>query len=66
MEFCSYVDTFVQEGHGHRKAARQVRVSPEFVKDMVILKRARGGLVRLARLERQFPKSGACRDGRMT
>ena len=44
MELRSRVISFVEEGHGHREAARHFRVSPRFVNDMVILKRARGGL----------------------
>lgn len=43
-ELRSRVIAFVEEGHGHREAARHVRVSPRFVKDMVILQRATGGL----------------------
>jgi transposase len=35
---------FVDEGHGHREAARHFRVSPKFVNDMVKLRRATGGL----------------------
>lgn len=35
---------FVEEGHTHRSAAAQFRVSIKFVNDMVILKRSTGGL----------------------
>ena len=45
MELRSRVIAFVEEGHGHREAARHFRVSPRFVNDMVILKRASGGLL---------------------
>ena len=45
MEFRRRVIAFVEEGHGHREAARHFRVSPRFVNDMVILKRESGGLV---------------------
>ena len=44
MEIRSRVIAFVEEGHGHREAARHFRVSPRFVNDMVILKRQSGGL----------------------
>ena len=39
------VIAFVEEGHGHREAARHFRVSPRFVNDMVILKRESGNLL---------------------
>ena len=45
MELRSRVIAFVEEGHGHREAARDFRVSPRFVNDMVILKRESGGLL---------------------
>lgn len=45
MELRSRVIAFVEEGHGHREAARHFRVSPRFVNDMVILKRTSGGLL---------------------
>ena len=48
MELRSRVIAFVEEGHGHREAARHFRVSPRFVNDMVILKRKSGGLLPLA------------------
>ena len=35
---------FVEEGHTHRSAAAQFRVSVKFVNDMVLLKRATGAL----------------------
>ena len=44
MERRSRVVAFVEEGHGHREAARHFRVSPRFVNDMVILKRETGSL----------------------
>ena len=61
MELRSRVIAFVAEGHGHRGEptqrhwfgtlanARHFRVSPRFVNDMVILKRASGGLLPQAR-----------------
>ncbi|MCJ9670059.1 MULTISPECIES: IS630 family transposase [unclassified Neorhizobium] len=39
------VVAFVEEGHGHREAARHFRVSPRFVNDLVILKRETGSLL---------------------
>ena len=45
IELRSRVIAFVEEGHGHREAARHFRVSPRFVNDMVILKRASGALL---------------------
>jgi hypothetical protein len=39
------VVTFVEEGHGHREAARHFRVSPRFVNDLVILKRETGSFL---------------------
>lgn len=38
------VIAFVEEGHGHREAARHFRVSPRFVNDLVILKRETGSI----------------------
>ncbi|WP_049777425.1 helix-turn-helix domain-containing protein [Allorhizobium ampelinum] len=38
------VVAFVEEGNSHREAARHFRVSPRFVNNMVILKRASGAL----------------------
>jgi transposase len=38
------VVAFVEEGHGHREAARHFRVSPRFVNDLVILNRETGSL----------------------
>lgn len=40
----SRVIAFVEEGHGHREAARHFRVSPRFVNNLVILKRETGSL----------------------
>ncbi len=45
MELRSRVVAFVEQGHGHREAAWHFRVSPRFVNDMVILKRASRGLL---------------------
>lgn len=45
MELRIRVIAFVEDGHGHREAARHFRVSPRFVNDMVLLKRETGGLV---------------------
>lgn len=45
IELRSRVVAFVEEGHGHREAARHFRVSPRFVNDIVILKRESGGLL---------------------
>jgi transposase len=45
IELRSRVVAFVEEGHGHREAARHFRVSPRFVNNMVILKRETGGLL---------------------
>jgi transposase len=44
IELRSRVVAFVEEGHGHREAARHFRVSPRFVNNMVILKRETGNL----------------------
>ena len=44
IELRSRVIAFVEEGHGHREAARHFRVSPRFVNNMVILKRETGSL----------------------
>lgn len=38
------VVAFVDEGNGHREAARHFRVSPKFVNDMMKLRRETGGL----------------------
>lgn len=38
------VVTFVDEGHGHREAARHFRVSPKFVNDLIKLRRETGSL----------------------
>lgn len=42
MELRTRVIAFIDEGHGHREAARHFRVSPRFVNDLVKL-RARTG-----------------------
>jgi len=44
MELRRRVVDFVEEGHKHRAAAAQFRVSIKFVNDMVILKRTTGPL----------------------
>ena len=44
MELRRRVVDFVEEGHTHRAAATQFRVSIRFVNDMVLLKRATGSL----------------------
>ena len=44
MELRRRVVDFVEEGHMHRAAAAQFRVSIKFVNDMVILKRTTGSL----------------------
>ena len=45
LELRQRVVDFVEEGHTHRAAAVQFRVSIKFVNDMVLLKRATGSLV---------------------
>jgi transposase len=42
LELRSRVVDFVEEGHTHRSAAAQFRVSIKFVNDMVLLKRRTG------------------------
>lgn len=44
IELHARVVAFVEEGNSHREAARHIRVSPRFVNNMVILKRASGAL----------------------
>ena len=44
MELRQRVVEFVEEGHSHRAAAAQFRVSVKFVNDMVLLKKATGAL----------------------
>jgi len=44
MELRSRVVAFVDEGHGHREAARHFRVSPKFVNDLMNLRRETGSL----------------------
>ena len=39
MELRTRVVAYVDEGHGHREAARHFRVSPKFVNDLVKRKR---------------------------
>ena len=38
------VAAFVEEGHGHREAARRFRVSPRFVNELMKLRRETGSL----------------------
>lgn len=42
MELRTRVVTYVDEGHGHREAARHFRVSPKFVNDLVKLRHETG------------------------
>lgn len=42
IELRARVVAFVEEGNSHREAARHFRVSPRFVDNMMILKRASG------------------------
>ncbi len=44
IELRTRVIAFVDEGHGHREAARHFRVSPKFVNDLVKLWRETGSL----------------------
>jgi len=44
IELRARVVAFVDEGHGHREAARHFRVSPKFVNDMIKLRRQTGSL----------------------
>ena len=44
MELRRWVVDFGEEGHRHRAAAAQFRVSIKFVKDMVLLQRTTGSL----------------------
>ena len=61
MELRSRVVAFVEEGHGHREAARHFRVSPRFVNDMIIQKRASGGLVAKPQGNHAAGKLAPCR-----
>lgn len=45
IELRERVVAFVDDGHGHREAARHFRVSPKFVNDMVKLRRETGALL---------------------
>lgn len=45
IELRERVVAFVDEGYGHREAARHFRVSPKFVNDMIKLRRETGGLM---------------------
>lgn len=44
MELRERVAAFVDEGHGHREAARHFLVSPKFVNDTIKLRREAGRL----------------------
>jgi transposase len=44
IELRSRVVAFVEEGHGHREAARHFRVSPRFVNNLIKLKAQTGSL----------------------
>lgn len=44
MELRTRVAAFVDEGYGHREAARHFRVSPKFVNDLIKLRRETGSL----------------------
>ena len=44
IELRSRVVAFVEEGHGHREAARHFRVSPRFVNNLIKLKAETGSL----------------------
>jgi len=45
IELRTRVVAFVDEGHGHREAARHLRVSPKFVNDLIKLRRETGSLL---------------------
>ena len=45
IELRTRVVAFVDEGHGHREAARHFRVSPKFVNDLIKLRRETGSLL---------------------
>ena len=45
IELRTRVVAFVDEGHGHREAARHFRVSPKFVNDLIKLRCETGSLV---------------------
>ena len=44
MALCERVAAYVDEGHGHREAARHFRVSPRFVNDLMKRRCATGSL----------------------
>ena len=58
IELRARVVAFVEEGNSHREAARHFRVSPRFVNNMVILKRASG--------ERAPARQGHLGGGKLT
>ena len=45
IELRTRVVAFVDQGHGHREAARHFRVSPKFVNDLIRLRRETGSLL---------------------
>ena len=45
IELRARVAAFVDEGHGHREAARHFRVSPKFVNDLIKLRCESGSLL---------------------
>jgi hypothetical protein len=53
------VAAYVDEGHGHREAARHFCVSPRFVNELMKLRRETGSVARL----RRTPASRARADG---
>mgnify|MGYP006291134823 FL=1 len=44
IELRTRVVAYVDEGHGHREAARHFRVSPKFVNELIKLRRETGSL----------------------
>jgi transposase len=44
IELRTRVVAYVDEGHGHREAARHFRVSPKFVNELIKLRRESGSL----------------------
>jgi transposase len=42
IELRTRVVSYVDEGHGHREAARHSRVSPKFVNELIKLRRETG------------------------
>ena len=60
MRLAAFTVVFVEEGHGHREAARHCRVSPRFVNDLVIPKRDSGGLLPKAQGNHAEGKPAPC------